>query len=285
MKKYAVIDIGSNSVRLMLWADGALYKKVETTRLSEGLSESGLLSEAAMQRSERAVAAFCEEGRRAGARPVAFATAAVRSASNGWEFCARVRALCGLDIDVVAGEDEAQMGLLGALGANDGAVIDIGGASTEVGIRARGVICFLRSLPIGAVRIREECGQSFCMIDAFVDMALRGFRTIGTFETCYAIGGTAATLAAMWEGLPAYDAQKLNGLKIPYEFVKEAAIRIFMTPLEARKDIPGMDPKRVDIILGGTVLLFKLMERMHISSVRFSDADNLEGYLALRGLV
>ena len=89
----------------------------------------------------------------------------------------------------------------------------------------------------------------------------------------------------MWEGLPAYDAQKLNGLKIPYEFVKEAAIRIFMTPLEARKDIPGMDPKRVDIILGGTVLLFKLMERMHISSVRFSDADNLEGYLALRGLV
>ena len=123
MKKYAVIDIGSNSVRLMLWADGALYKKVETTRLSEGLSESGVLSEAAMKRSERAVAAFCEEGRRAGAQPVAFATAAVRSASNGGEFCARVRALCGLDIDVVAGEDEAQMGLLGALGANDGAVI------------------------------------------------------------------------------------------------------------------------------------------------------------------
>ena len=91
--KYAVIDIGSNSVRLMLWADGPLYKKVCTTRLAEGLSCSGSLCDTAMDRTVRAVADFCKEGEQAGAQVLAFATAAVRSArtamgawrSSGWE--------------------------------------------------------------------------------------------------------------------------------------------------------------------------------------------------------
>lgn len=148
--KYAVIDIGSNSVRLLLWADGsALYKKKSTTRLGEGLSLTGSLSQAAMQRSAEAVCRFAEEGRAAGARVLAFATAAVRRASNGAEFVARVLDACGVRIDVLSGEREAEAGLAGALRGEDGAVIDIGGASTEV-IVQRGAKPSLPSARISA---------------------------------------------------------------------------------------------------------------------------------------
>ena len=115
--KYCVIDVGSNSVRLMTWADGTtLYKKVCTTRLGEGVAFEPVLREDAMDRTARAIAAFAEEGRAEGAFPHAFATAAVRSAKNGEEFCARVKNLCGVELDVVPGEEEAELALLGALG-------------------------------------------------------------------------------------------------------------------------------------------------------------------------
>ena len=134
--KYAVIDIGSNSVRLMLWADGTLYKKLFTTRLAAGM-RNGLLADDAMRRTAEAVAACFEEGVREAGRgnTFAFATAAVRTAVNGDEFCGLVKKLCGLTIDVVAGETEALLGALGAVGSGDGGMVDIGGASTEVFVR------------------------------------------------------------------------------------------------------------------------------------------------------
>lgn len=285
--KYAVIDIGSNSVRLMLWANGALYKKVCTTRLAEGLSRTGSLCDAAMERSARAVSEFCEEGRREGARVLAFATAAVRSSSNGGAFCARVKALCGIEVDVVSGEEEALLGLFGALGATaDGGIIDIGGASTEVCIRERGIVRTSLSLPVGAVRILDVCGQSAGMIDAYVadsvrclqDVTVRGLKM-------YAIGGTASTLASMFLELKEYDAAVLSGTRLPLEWVKAAAIRLLMTAPEERKKIPGMDVRRADVIAGATVLLMQIMQRLRLSEVTFSDADNLEGYLAVRGFV
>ena len=161
--KYAVIDIGSNSVRLMLWADGTLYKKLFTTRLAAGM-RNGLLADDAMRRTAEAVAACFEEGVREAGRgnTFAFATAAVRTAVNGEEFCGLVKKLCGLTIDVVAGETEALLGALGALGAvgsGDGGMVDIGGASTEVFIRENGAVKLAVSLPVGVVRLKDSCGQ------------------------------------------------------------------------------------------------------------------------------
>src|SRR5699024_9599679 len=127
--KYAVIDIGSNSVRLLLWADGrSIYKKIETTRLGGGLSQTGRQSEAAIRRTADAVAAFAREAAREGAeKTAAFATAAVRSAENGRDFVRFVRAECGVDVDVISGEREAALGLAGALGGRDGGIVDVGG--------------------------------------------------------------------------------------------------------------------------------------------------------------
>ena len=121
MNKTAVIDIGSNSVRLMLVADGkVLYKTLNTTRLGEGIASSPFLKDEAISRTASAVADFFSRAKREGAVDVyAFATAAVRSAENGSAFIDRVKELCELDVEIISGEEEAEIGILGALGEKE----------------------------------------------------------------------------------------------------------------------------------------------------------------------
>ena len=110
MNRYAVIDVGSNSVRLMFVADGkVLYKRLNTTRLSEGLASSSVLKEEAIERTAKAVASFYETAKNEGAETAfVFATAAGRAASNGQAFVERVKTLCGLTVEVISGETEAE---------------------------------------------------------------------------------------------------------------------------------------------------------------------------------
>ena len=114
MKKFAVIDVGSNSVRLMFVADGkVLYKALNTTRLGEGLAEKPLLKAEAIERSAKAVAQFYAQAVNEGAEKVfAFATAAVRTAENRQDFIDSVQVLCGLQVEVISGEKEAEMRIL-----------------------------------------------------------------------------------------------------------------------------------------------------------------------------
>ena len=160
MNKTAVIDIGSNSVRLMMMADGkVLYKTLNTTRLGEGIASSPFLKDEAISRTASAVADFFSRAKREGAVDVyAFATAAVRSAENGSAFIDRVKELCELDVEIISGEEEAEIGILGALGEKDGGIIDVGGASTEIIIRAGGTIIYKKSVNIGVVRLKDLCG-------------------------------------------------------------------------------------------------------------------------------
>ena len=282
--KYAVIDIGSNSVRLMLWADGPLYKRVVTTRLAEGLSASGVLSDEACSRTVAAIGGLCREGREAGARIAAFATAAVRSAANGRAFCDRVKRECGVEVDVVSGEEEALLGLCGALGDSDGGIIDIGGASTEVCIRRGGNIAFSVSLPVGVVRLLERCGQDKEKLIGAVREAVRPLAATRGKDRLYAIGGTASTLASIRLGLSEYDAGKLAGLSLSAQYLGEIGERLLGLTVEQRKRIPGMDVRRADVIAGGAVLLYEAVCALGADEVRFSDGDNLEGYLLRRGM-
>lgn len=284
-KKFAVIDIGSNSVRLMLWANGPLYKKVCTTRLAEGLSQSGMLCGAAIARTVDAVVRFAEEGEHSGARVLAFATAAVRASSNSAAFCKAVKMRCGKDVDVVSGEEEALLGLCGAAGAGDGGIIDIGGASTEICRREGGKIVQSVSLPIGAVRLSDECGQDKTANDRRICSVLETLG--GVRPTCrmYAIGGTASVLASVRLKLRTYSAQALNHVPLTREWIEEEAETLFALSAEERKSIPGMEPARADIIAGGAAILAAVVRRLDIGTVYFSDADNLEGYLVVRGFV
>ena len=268
----------------MLWADGPLYKRVVTTRLAEGLSASGVLSDEACSRTVAAIGGLCREGRDAGARIAAFATAAVRSAANGRAFCDRVKRECGVEVDVVSGEEEALLGLCGALGDSDGGIIDIGGASTEVCIRRGGNIAFSVSLPVGVVRLLERCGQDKEKLIGAACEAVRPLAAARGKDRLYAIGGTASTLASIRLGLSEYDAGKLAGLSLSAQYLGEIGERLLGLTVEQRKRIPGMDVRRADVIAGGAVLLYEAVCALGADEVRFSDGDNLEGYLLRRGM-
>ncbi len=282
--KFAVIDIGSNSVRLLSWADGtSLYKRLITTRLAEGMKE-GELSEASMRRTADAVRIFSEEGERANARVVSFATAAVRSSKNGGKFCELVKRMCGQEVDVVSGEEEAELALCGALGNEDGAVLDVGGASSEYGVRKNGKTVFSVSLPVGAVRLHERCGDREELLRAAIWEAISS----DLEKPCgkvYAVGGTASTLASVKLGLEHYDPVRLQGCSLPFDWVEGTANALLSMTKEERSLIRGMEKDRADIIAGGALLVAMLMKKLSLSELLFSDRDNLEGYLVLRGLV
>ncbi len=282
----AIIDIGSNSVRLMLWADGkTLYKRVNTTRLGEGLSFAPVLRPEAIARTARAVSDFAREARGQGADVYAFATAAVRSAENGGEFLSQVKRLCGLDVDVVSGKEEALLGLFGALGAAEGGILDIGGASTEFCVRRGGKIAFSVSLDIGAVRLFDKCGQDRGALLAEIAPAIRPLGEAVPAGKIYAIGGTGSTLASVMLGLKEYDAEKINDFPMPEEQIGALSERLLSMSPEKRKEIPGMDPRRADIIAGGALLLHEIMKALSLPVVYASDRDNLEGYLLWRRLI
>lgn len=285
MNNYAVIDIGSNSVRLMFVADGTvLYKAVETTRLGEGLAHATTLLPQAIERSAKAVADFYFRAKNEGAENVyAFATAAVRTAENGAEFVHAVEKLCGLQVEVVSGETEAEIGILGALGFADGSVIDIGGASTEIVVQLAQKMLYKKSVNIGVVRLRDACGLDKTKLEQTALHAAQTFGEVPKAKT-YAIGGTATALAAWHLGLKTYDGNKVTGTEITIKDMQTMADKLLaMSPQEIYHS-SCMPKGRADVIAGGAVLLCTLMRALGIDSVIVSDKDNLEGYATKKGL-
>ena len=132
--KCAVIDVGSNSVRYALINDNTTIaqKEINSTVLADGLFFSGMLNDAAINRTVTAVAEFCNKARKANADKIyIFATEAVRAAKNGKEFTNAVYKTTGITVDVIEGETEALIGFMGASENlnNTSAVFDVGGAS------------------------------------------------------------------------------------------------------------------------------------------------------------
>ena len=287
MNDFAIIDIGSNSVRLMRVADGkVLYKRLKTTRLGEGLAESPRLKETAIVRTAEAVAAFVEETKREGAGNVyAFAPAAVRSAENREEFLSRVDKLCGLKIEVVSGEEEAELGILGALGGADGCVIDAGGASTEIVVQKDGQTVYKKSVNIGVVRLKDTCGRELARLKAAAEKAAREYGAVPTGVPVYAIGGTATTLAAIKLGLEVYDSAKITGTVLSHNELEEMSDRLAGMSVEEIANTKGVAQNRADIIGGGAVLLSTLAKTLGFEKITVSDSDNLEGYAKKRGLM
>lgn len=287
MQKFAVIDIGSNSVRLMFVADGnVLYKRLNTTRLGEGLASSPRLKTEAIERSARAVAAFYETAKNEGAEATfAFATAAVRSAENGGEFTARVQELCGLEVEVVSGETEAELGIAGALGNGDGAVIDVGGASTELVVRKGGALVYKKSVDIGVVRLKDKCGRDKLSLEKEALAAAEQYAGAGELPVVHAIGGTATTLAALVLGLEVYDPARVTGTEISAAQTREKADELLLKTVEEIAALPCVSTGRADVLAGGAELLAVLMEKLNIGKLIVSDRDNLEGYAIGKGLL
>ena len=287
MNKIAVIDIGSNSVRLMRIADGnVLYKKLKTTRLGEGLAFSLLLKDEAIARTVDAISAFVEQAKTDEVDGIyAYATAAVRSAKNGREFVDKVYSVCGVKVEIISGEEEARIGILGALGKKDGAIIDIGGASTELIIQKQEKIVYEKSLNIGVVRIRDVCGREQEKVRELSKRMVKEYGLEKVDGEVYAIGGTATTLGAISQGLFVYDSKLVTGAKITKEKVEKLSNELFAMPVEEIEKIPCVDKLRADVLAGGVEWLSVVMNELNIPEIIVSDGDNLEGYAISRGLL
>ena len=287
MKRFAVIDIGSNSVRLVFVADGkVLYKSLHTTRLGEGLAKNPTLLPAAIQRTAQAVADFYDQARKDGAETInAFATAAVRTAENRATFLHSVQQLCGLQIEVVSGEEEAELGILGALGKTDGTVLDIGGASTEIVVKSGGELVYKKSLDIGVVRLKDRCGRDVNAIKELAKKAAIEYGAIPKTQIFCGIGGTATTLAAQHLGLLTYDSKRITGTEISLSEIQKLTDKLSSMSVEEIAALPCMPKGRADVIVGGAILLSTLMDELGFTLLTVSDKDNLEGYAIKRGLM
>ena len=287
MNKFAVIDIGSNSVRLMMIANGkVLYKTIKTTRLGEGLAFSSRLCESAMSRTLDALSGFVVKAKSEGAEKiVAFATAAMRSAENGREFALRVENEIGLKIEIISGEEEARIGIFGALGKADGSIIDIGGASTELIVQKDGEITYRESLDIGVVRIRDICERSKSLTRELALTTVGKYGSPKLYGKTYAIGGTATTVAALLLGLEKYDGNAVSKAVISREEVRGLADELFLKSVDEIASHPCVDALRADVLAGGVEWLYAIMEYLSVDELCVSDGDNLEGYAISRGLL
>ncbi len=284
--KISAIDVGSNSVRLMVMADGkTLYKQLETTRLSEGLASSGLLKPEAIERTARAVQLFAAAAELNGAgTPFVFATAAVRSSKNGADFVKRVKQLTGIDVDVLSGEEEAACGIAGALRGEDGGIIDLGGASTEIILQKDGRVEYSKSVNIGTVRLFDIAGQNAAGLQRAIDEKLADYGSLSLKGwDIYGIGGTATSLAALFHGLDRYDPKVVDGTYLSAAWLGGEAQKLLALTPEERKQLRGMDVRRADVIAGGCLLLYSILSRFCADGLTVSESDNLEGYVLRKG--
>ena len=293
------MDIGTNSFRLLVAEveDGRLHPLVHdlvTVRLGEGLGASGLLAPAAMVRAETALAGFA--GIMA-AYPLhsvrACATHAVRKAANREDFLQRAEALLGFRIEVLSGEEEARLALLGVLsGLTEKwrryplVVVDVGGGSSEVILQATaGSEPRVMSLPLGAVGLSEEFGaDSIAMrekIRTSLAPALRRFSKGEMAEQGSLLvtsGGTATSLAALALGLERYDARRIQNYSLSQAVLDRLLARLAALSPGERNGLPTLAHGRGEIIVAGAMILQEL-QLVLASPVLVSDAGLLEGIL------
>ena len=294
--KAAVIGIGSNSVRCLLAETGeegftCLWRDREGTRLFAGLDERGNLSRDSMDKTVAAVARMASEVRHQGAEKLGiFATSAARDAANGEEFIRAVAKAAETELQILSGNEEAELSFLGASAATKEercGVIDIGGGSTEFAIGTREGIEVSFSCQMGAVRLYQKL-----RLDRKEDMIpvqraageilkehLGAFDGIEIPKTWVGTGGTFTTLAAMVRGVPWTDRTNMHGTEIARWEIQEVGEKLAEMSLEERKQLPGLQPGRADIVVHGICILLGVMDELKIRKIIVSEWGNLDGYV------
>lgn len=278
----AVIDIGSNSVRIRVSrGEKVLYRETVTTQLSKDI-QNGMLCYKSINRTLDGLSHLFSITKEYNAQTFAFATAAVRNSKNGGEFVALVKEKFGVTIDVVSGDEESELGIIGALGSSDGIVLDVGGASSEIAVRLNGKIVYKYSLALGAVTLTDACGKNYERSSALISDKIKEYGAVPNSGTLYLIGGTATSLAFMLYGDEKYDREKNHGRIIYAEKLEEITRELFrLTPQEIVEKY-HVQKKRADIIHSGSALISAIMKYLKKDSAIVSENDNLEGYLAFK---
>jgi len=295
-QRVAVIDIGSNSTRLLV-ADiaGRNVEKVErhsrVTRLGRGVDLSGQLSAEAIEAACEAIGDYVAICDRTGPGVVeVIATSAVRDASNGGAFIAELRERFALNARVLDGEEEARLTYLGATlepsPREPTLVIDIGGGSTELVIGTGDEIAFHASLQAGVVRHTERHLSSDPPTTAELEALASDVRTqieASIAETraepsaAIAVAGTPTSLASIEMELEPYDPERVHGYTLSLPSIQRLLSQLASAPLEERARIPGLHPDRAPTIVAGVVILIEAMRAFELDIVEVSEHDILYG--------
>lgn len=293
----AVVSIGTNSTRALV-ADLSAEPRVVLarstgTRIGEGLKETGHLDPQAMARTLDALRDHVRAVREHTNDICAIATSALRRASNGQAFAEEVAQIAGARLEIVSGEEEARRSFLGAVsGLPDGGtfgVLDVGGGSSEYALGTRDRIERVVSCEIGAVRLTEAVpeldgtrggisGDAIAKAHALAREQLAPVREFPKPDRLVFVGGTATTSCAVLRG----SREMFAYAALARDDAANLAARLRKLPLERRKALPGMNPQRADIILGGLLLLDDVFAAAGRSEAAVSTNDLLLGTLLLR---
>ncbi len=286
--RIAAIDIGTNSALLTIVEHRAdhemrtLCEEAEITRIGEGLGTAETFCEPAMDRTLALLRHYADRCREFHVERIsAVGTAAFRRAHNSAEFVQRVERACGLRIQIISGQKEAQLSFHAAAHdfGDDLFVLDIGGGSTEF-MWIDGDAVQAHSFPIGSVTLHEE----FCHHDPISDdeyqtlqrhlqssLAIIAPRVRQRPAQLVALAGSATTLAAMHLELAVYSHDQVHGTILTREQIDMLLHRLRYATLAERKQMRGLEPQRADVILSGALLLHETMRQFGFSQVTISD--------------
>jgi exopolyphosphatase/guanosine-5'-triphosphate,3'-diphosphate pyrophosphatase len=296
-ERLAAIDLGTNSTRLLV-ADtdgGALDqidRRMRITRLGQGVDVARELHPDAIRRTLDTLREYRDAIDELGAeRARATATSAARDATNRDAFFGPAAEILGFELDLLSGEEEARLSFLGATtDLHEPApylVVDIGGGSTEFVVGTKEPEGLL-SIDTGCVRLTEqflhsdppapeELSQAVSVVRdhlADVDREVPGVRSAATLV---GLAGTITTIAAIEQGLAEYDRDRIHHFRLHKAAVEDVFRTLATETVEQRRHNPGLDPGRVDVIVGGAIVLVTILRTFGFEELVVSEADILDG--------
>ena len=292
--RVAVIDIGTNSTRLLIAdVEGGRVREVDrrstVTRLGQGVDATGALAGEAMARVHRVLDEYAAAMAAAGVqRDIGVLTSAVRDATNGPAFLAAVRDRHGLDARTLSGDEEAGLTFLGASSERDTTeptlVIDIGGGSTEMIVGIGRTAGWHVSTQVGVVRHSERHlhhdPPPRAELDALRDDARAAFAsaTEGRHAAAaVAVAGTATSLAAIELALDPYDSVAVEGHRLTAATILGLRDRLAALTNDERRAVTGLHPDRAPTIVAGTIVLIEILRAFGLPEVEVSEHDILRG--------
>ena len=298
MPRYAVIDVGTNSVKFNIserrpegtWQ--TLVDRAEITRLGEGLEKTGEISHDAMARTVSAVAGMASQAGDAGVAAIkAVGTMGMRTAHNSQQFIDMVEQGCGVRIETIPGSEEGRLAYLAVklgLGLAEGTLVifDTGGGSTQFTFGRGSSVEEQFSLNVGAVRFTEKFGLAGAIsqeqLKVAQDAIASEFTRIDGRPSPTALvgmGGAITNIAAVKHQMAKYDPNVIQGSVIERSEV-ERQIETYRTKsLEERRAIVGLQPKRADVILAGACIVKIVMDKLGKPSLSVSDRGLRHGLL------
>jgi len=298
MPRFAVIDIGTNSVKFNIGerADDGTWRTIvdraDITRLGEGLEKTGEISSDAMERTVAAIAAMVDEAHKNNVAAIAaVGTMGMRTARNSQQFINAVEQRCGVKIEVITGDEEGRLAYIAVksgLGLGEGslAIFDTGGGSSQFTFGHASTVQERFSVNVGAVRYTEKyrladmvtAEQLNAVLAALAaDLAKLDNRPVP--DALVGMGGAITNMAAVKHGIAKYDPAIIQGSVIERAEVERQIQMYSSKSLEQRRAIVGLQPKRADVILAGACIVKTVMDKLRKDSLSVSDRGLRHGLL------